>query len=234
MPLGYTRAHTMVVSPRMVSWFPVIFFTLSLLCTFFTWVGAYFGGDYPVYSQRPWGAIFGGVKRDFVLEQRMQISASWLDKVRSDWELMVPYLVVLVLAVLLAWAERGIRTLDPRNIPPMARVWPWRLAIMAGLGIVAFVLVMIQVNNGFGMERAIRKSVNDQFAEERAKAASSPARLEQIKYQEDQEFAKNDLERTVWLYVGIICNVIAVLAVFGHIALDRRGSKPPPRIVIQY
>ena len=37
-----------------------------------------------------------------------------------------------------------------------------------------------------------------------------------------------------WLMAPIYIGLLAVLAMLCRIGLDRRGSKPPPQIVIQY
>jgi hypothetical protein len=76
--------------------------------------------------------------------------------------------------------------------------------------------------------------VSEQFAKDRADAAGSRAKLAQVQYREEQEFAKYSLEHTTWLYLGLTSNLLAVLTMFVHSSLDRRGNKPPPRVVIQY
>ena len=102
------------------------------------------------------------------------------------------------------------------------------------LAALAFALAFSHVLNGFGLERAVRKTVRDQFAEERQKAEGNSAMLALVEYKEDQEFAKYNLERTSFLYIALVCNLLAVLAMLAHTSLERRGDKPPPRLVIQY
>lgn len=177
--------------------------------------------------------MFGAVNRNFPLEKAMQTPAGWLDGVHWNWE-MIPFLLILIAAMALAWAERGIRALDPRRAPPLAKIWTWKHGVIAILAGIAFVFVLIQVIQGFGLETAIRKVVAEQFAGAREAAAGKPAELEAVKYNEEQEYAKFNLERTTWFYLGLTCNFLAVLAMLCRIGLDRRGSKPPPQIVIQY
>jgi hypothetical protein len=206
---------------------------MTLVCTFFPWVGTFLGGS-PVDSQGPWRAIFGAVNRNIAWENAMQTPNGWLDDVKSNWELMLPSLILLIVVVALAWADHGLHALDPRKIPPLAGVWLWRHAVIAGLAGFVFVLMMIQVIHGFGLETAIRKVVTEMFAAQREAAAAKPSQLKVIAYNEEQEYAKFNLERTTWLYLGLTCNFLAVLAMLCKIGLDRRGSKPPPQIVIQY
>jgi hypothetical protein len=230
---GYTRSIGITLSPRVLSWLPAVLLLLSLVFTCFPWVGSYAGGS-AVYSQRPWGAVFGVVSRNFALEKAVTIPAGWLDKVRSDWELMVLYLLLLLLATALAWADRGLHAFDPRNIPPLAKVWPHRLTVICALAAMALILSLIQVYNGFGMERAIRKAVSEQFVGEREKAVNSPAQLAGVEYEVQQAYDRYNLERTTWMYLALVCNLLAVLAIMIRMILERRGTKPPPKILLHY
>ena len=147
---------------------------------------------------------------------------------------MVPFLLVLILATVLALADRGFHSLDPRRIPPLAGIWKWRKLAIFLFAATAFALAFSQVLHGFGLERAIRKTVAEKYAPERAEAKGNAVKLAQVQYREDQEFAKYNLERTTWLYVVLVCNLLAVFAMLAHTALERRGDKPPPRLVLQY
>jgi hypothetical protein len=233
MPAGYTRARGLAFNPRVIAWLPAILLVVTLLATFGPWVGMYLGG-YPVYSQGPWSAMVGAVNPNLEFAQRMEASGAWVDKVTSDWELMVPFLLALLLATVLALAERGFTRLDPRRIPPLAGVWKYRQLLIVVLATLAFALVLIHVINGFGMERAIRQTVSEQFAAERAAAKGSRAAEATVQYKQEQAIAKYNLERTSFFYIGLAANLLAVLAMLAHLRLERRGDKPPPRLVIQY
>src|SRR5262245_20633969 len=128
LPAGYTRARGISISPKVVAWLPAVLLTITLLCTFFPWVGSYFGG-YPVQSQNLWRAMFGTTSRNFALEEKSTIPIGWMEKLKSDWELLLPAVLALILAVLFAWADRGLRGLDPQHIPPLAKVWSIRRLI---------------------------------------------------------------------------------------------------------
>ena len=235
MPAGYTRSVGFSISPKVVAWLPAVLLTVTLIATFFPWVGSYLGG-YPVYSQNPWQAMFGYPSRNFALEEKASVPNAWLEKLTNNWEMLLPALLALVIAVCLSWADRGFHSLDPRKIPPLAGIWPWRKLIIAVLAGLTFTLLLIQVCRGFGMERAIRQVVreNPALAKERQEAGTSEWKLAAVENKEEQELAKYNLERTTWLYLGLACNLLAVLAMLGHIGLDRRGDKPPPRLVVQY
>jgi hypothetical protein len=171
---------------------------------------------------------------NYELAKLMETPPGWLDNMRSNWQLLVPCLLALVAALFLALAERGFRAFDPRKIPPLARLWPWRLWILIALTGFTSTLLVIQASYGFGLENAIRKVVIEKLGEEREKAAKSPSLLLEVEYKEKLLYEKFNLEHTTWCYLGIGCNFLALLALFVRIDLDKRGSKPPPRIVIQY
>jgi hypothetical protein len=241
-PTGYTRSIGISFSPRVVSWLPVLCLTLALISTFFGWVGAYVGG-HPVYSQGPWRAMLGTVNRNFQLEEQISKVPGGsglidLDKVKSDWELMVPYLFCLILAVVVGWVERGTASLDPASLPPplrpVAKLWPYRNLVLVVLATIALVLLIVQISNGFGLQRAAKQMVAEKYAQERKDAVGSQSRLDTLDFKEEQEYAKYNLERTIFLYAGLGLQILALLAIIIHAGLDRRGAKPPPRIVLQY
>jgi hypothetical protein len=232
LPAGYTRSHVFTILPRVVVWLPAIFLTVALICTFFPWVGTYPAGT-AVNTQGLWRLISGFPSRLFLFEKVMQTPPNWLDKVKSDWLLMVPYFLSLLAAVAIAWVERFFHESDHRKIPQLALVWPWRMTAIIGLAGIALFFMAIQLCYGFGLERAMRQVVSEQFSIEREKAAS-PSDLFEVNYNEQKEYDKFNMERTFWLYLGVLCDVLAALAVLCRIGLERRGPKPPPRIVIQY
>lgn len=232
---GYTRTIGITLSPRVIAWLPAILLTVAFLCTGFRWIGSYLGG-YPVYSQSPVRAIFGSVSRNFALEPNMPGGGAWIDNVKSDWGLMLPFMILLFLAAGIAWADRGFSGLNPRNIPPLAKVWAWRRTLIAGLAGLALLLVVIQVSRGFGMERAIRAMIreNPELVKAREAAAGSPAKLAAVENQEEAELAKFNLERTWWQDIALAGTALAVIALCVTILLERRGAKPPPKILLHY
>ncbi|HEY1190736.1 MAG TPA: hypothetical protein VGE74_24105 [Gemmata sp.] len=228
---GYTHSCGITISPGVVAWLPATLLTLVFFLTFFPWVGA-FAGDTAVYSQRPWGAAFSGSPaRNFRFEGT--IPSGWIDKARSDWKLLVPFFLFLVAAMAFAWLERVFRV-PPPNVPPLVKVWKWRYSIVAGAATLALLFFLWQLANGFGMERAIKEQVAEQFAKARVEKANSPAELGTIEYAEAQALKAYGLEWTTWLYLALLCNVLAVVAVITQVVLDNRGNKPPPKLLLHY
>lgn len=240
-PVGAGYEHTVGVSlkPSTLAWVPAVGLTLVLLLTLFPWVGSYVGGS-AVYSQTAWRSLTGTPARNFHLEELSRQQAGWptdvLNKVSSDWLLMLPYLLLLILTVGLSWAERFVADVSglPKQVGFLRDVWPQRILALAGLAVILVVLLFLQAGRGFGLERAMRQTVADRYAEDRTKAAGNQAELDKIEFRADQELAKFNLERTAWFELVVGLHLLVVLAMVGRYWLDRRGNKPPPRLVLQY
>jgi hypothetical protein len=86
------------------------------------------------------------------------------------------------------------------------------------------------------MQRAMRAGVglDPKIAKEREEAAGNQAKLDKLAYRETAELAKYNIEHTFWHELGVVCNLFAVLAVLLSIVLDKRGNKPPPKLLLHY
>jgi hypothetical protein len=231
---GYTRSVGITVSPHVVAWIPAVCLTVVFVMTFFPWVGCYTGGS-AVYSQRPWGAMFGSSPyRNFRLEAAGTIPGGWLDNMPSDWKVLLPCFLVLLVALSFAWSERCFRSFEPRSVPPLVKLWPWRNAIVGGGSAIVLMLLLVQWGNGFGMERAIRQHISERFADRREKAGTSQDKLATLEYDEEQAFGAYNVEHTSWMYLALLAAVVAVGAVGIRAGLDGRAGKPPPKILLHY
>ena len=236
LPTGYTHSRGFTISPCVVAWIPAVALTAILLLTLTPWVGVYPGGT-AVYTQGAWRSITGRPTRNFQNEDLMlkELPApSVYDRTVSDWLIMLPYIVALLLAIVLAWAERleksGASTRLPKLLPAL---WPFRHLVIAGLVGAALLLLSLEATRGFGLERAMHAAVTDKFDTQR-KDAKTPGEHHRIDYLEGKELAGFGLERTGWFCLVLSLHVLAVLAMLGRVGLERRGNKPPPRIVLQY
>ncbi len=230
---GFTRARGITISPHLFSWLPAVFLLFTLILSFLPWVGVYVGGT-GIYWQQPWRAVVGSVGRNFALERAIAISTEWLNKVTSDWEWMIPFLLCLLVATVLAWLDRASHMISPERLKRIEKIWTHRQSIIGVLTSLAFVFVLLQVLYGFGMQRAIQQTVNAQFADARAKAVNDPATQTRIEYDAAAAYRGFNIERTSWLYLALLCNLLAVLSLGVRCALDRRGNKLPPRLVLHY
>jgi hypothetical protein len=237
---GYTKSRGVTFYPNVVAWLPVAFLTLALALTFFPWTGIYVGGA-AVYSQGPWSAMVRATNPNHALaavaKEAIPVVIVWQDKVRvtSDWLLMVPFLLCLILAFMLAWLDRVVGTRSPGVLPPpIARIWPSRYAIIAGLTVLALSFLVIQSIRGFGLERAVWQSVREEFRPAREAAQGNEWKLAVVEYHEGEALKRYNLARTYWMHAGVACTALAALFAIGAILLERRGNKPPPKLLMHY
>lgn len=230
---GYTHSRGITISPCVVGWIPAAALAGILLLTLLPWVGVYPGG-HPVYTQGAWRAITGWPKRSIQLEDLLMKElpgSSVYDRAASDWFIMLPYVLVLILATVVAWSDRlELKAVESR-IPTL---WPFRHGLLAGLAGAALLLLVVEATRGFGLERAMHAAVSEKFAEQRQKAGSAVGEQEKVDFRENQELASYGVERTGWFCFAMTLHVVVLLAMLANIGLARRGNKPPPRIAIHY
>jgi hypothetical protein len=226
-----------------VAWLPAVCLSAVLALSFVVpWVGSYPAG-HPVNTQGLWKATFGTTNRNVKLEESLLSGVKgggWQDKVRGNWELLLPALFALFVATALAVADRRFSTLEPRQLPPqlrwLAALWPRRKLVVAVLTAFALALIVIQVISGFGLQKAINRAVaNDPvFVKEREAAGGSEAERARVEFRVEQEVARYGIEYTFWANLSILLLALAVVAVMASAGLDARGNKPPPRVMLQY
>ena len=248
VPPGYRKSIGFSVSPKGLAWVPAVGLTLILLLSVFDWTGSYVGGT-AMYAQSGWRALTGYPYRNAELERRLKspeaakAQMSWPDDVKksvaSDWEVMLPYFVALILAVAVAWAERLVANVDRTRLPGslqwVAGAWPYRIPVLAGLATAALLLVLIQAANGFGLERYLKQFAGEVVTKRlEAQAGGKPIDPVLLADERDRELGGFNLERTTWFYLVVLAHVVVVLAMVARAGLERRGNKPPPRVVFQY
>lgn len=237
LPSGYTHSRGIALSPCVVAWIPAIALTAILLLTLAPWVGVYPNGV-GVYTQGAWRSINGWPTRNIQLEDLLlkELPApSVYDRTGSDWLIMLPYILTLLLAIAFAWVERLESVNKTTGIPKrLPGVWPFRQVIIAGLAGMALLFLTLESTRGFGLERAMHAAVSEKFDAKRKEAGTSAGEQTRIDFLEGQELAKYGLERTGWFCLVMCLHVLVLLALLGRLGLERRGSKPPPRLVIQY
>jgi hypothetical protein len=235
-PGGYTKSRGITFRPDVALWLPALFLTAALLLTFFPWVGSYFGG-HAIYSQGPGSAMVGATNPNTGLESvAPPHMVGWSKKASSDWLLMVPFLLTLLLATLLALLDRALGSGATGRVPPLAKVWPHRHTVIAILAVVALSLVVIQSLTGFRIERSARQTARESPAvvKEREEAQGIEWKLARADYYAEQELKRFDLERTIWMHLAVLCLALGTLAAIGAILLERRGNKPPPKLLLHY
>ncbi len=226
------RGPTLVLSPVALDWLPVSCFTLLLVLTFFSWVGLYPGG-FKAYAQTPWAALAGVIDTNHFSEEVLQIETPLTKLLGSNWVVLVPYLLAVLLAVVLGWADRVVTAAHVTRLPgPLGfveKIWPYRFPLLAGLAVGTLVLLGLQLRLGFGLDTATRQLVANDFAEALQAADNSSAR-QKILVKQGMKLGQYELQTTVWLTLAVVLHVTAVVAAGLRLWLYRRGTKPLPRV----
>ena len=226
------RGATLALSPVVLDWLPVACFTLILVLTFFSWVGLYPGG-FKAYAQTPWAALAGVIDTNHFSEEVLQIETPLTKLLGSNWVVLLPYLLALLAAVALGWADRVVSAAHLTRLPgPLAfveKVWPYRFTLLAGLAVGTLLLLLLQIRLGFGLETATRQLVANDFADALQAADNSSAR-QKVLVKQGMKLGQYELQTTVWLTLAVALHVTAVVAAGLRFWLYRRGTKPLPRV----
>ncbi|MGL6076650.1 MAG: hypothetical protein ACRC8S_21045 [Fimbriiglobus sp.] len=233
---SYGTVRSVTLSPSVLEWLPVACFTLILLLTFFSWVGLYPGG-FSTYTQSAWQAFFGTFRTDHISEEVLKLEAPLKTSISQNLMLMFPYLVALLFATVLAWADRFVTAAHITQLPPQAKIiekiWPFRFSILTGLAILTLVLLLLQISAGFGLESAVAKHIGADFNEKIA-ASDNSSTKQKLHIEMGTKLAQYQLTGTTYLYLALLAHVAVVLAAAAKAWLHRRGTKPLPRIQLQY
>jgi hypothetical protein len=230
---GYARSAALTLTPQGLAWVPAACLTLMFLLAFFDWAGSYPGGV-RLYSQTAWESMFGRYTTGGLTEKALADQADIDAKMRFSFWLFLA-MPLLVATLIVAWAERLLlRDADPDRLPDwLQKVWPHRFPILAGAAGAVLLLILFQSALGFGLESAIRRHVNEQFDVKEA-AADTPAKKLEVAVEKGKMLNGYALQATTARQLAVAAGVVAVASLLGRWWLDRRGTQPLPRVVVQY
>lgn len=225
-PAGYNHASGFAVTPYGLAWVPAAGLTIVLVLSFFPWVGSYPGGV-RMYSQMPWQAAFGYFTPNPLAEDELALKPLMA---MNGWLLL--YVLLIVPALALAWAERLIQDKALRQEGRgawLASIWPLRFPLLTALSALLLVLLMLQMGRGFGLEQAVETLAAKKYEAERA-AADTTAKEQQVTVRTGQEVGRFALDGTTALCWAVAAHGVVVAAVAGLWWLQSRGPKPAPQI----
>src|SRR5205807_2238096 len=96
--------------------------------------------------------------------------------------LMFFYIAGVLLALVLALAPLVLTKASLQLPPVLQQLWPWRLALLGGTLVLAFLILLLQSWIGFGIERAVAAQVNAGL-EKDSEAAKTPEKKEMLNIQ---------------------------------------------------
>jgi hypothetical protein len=226
----------MTLNATVVQWLPVALFTGLLGLSFFSWVGLFPGGV-RAYTQSPWGALTGSFTTDYFSEEVIKLEAPLKKIIRSNFLWMLLYLLSLVAALALSWADRLLGLAAWTVWPPPLRwletLWPYRPLVLLGLAVALLSILLVQTSLGFGLENAVAQLVQEPAAERLAQADSSTAQ-QKIVVELGMKLGSYQLQTTTAFALVWWLHIVAILAVAARIWLERRGAKPEPRLVWEW
>jgi hypothetical protein len=225
----YPHQHYVSLNRRICEWLAPICFTVIFLLTFFKWVGFYPAG-YSAYSQNAWQALFADISVDPVFEKKVFHKEKELSEaLHSSWWLL-PYLPLLMLGLLLAWADHLLRLAKTPLPPALQGMWRHRSTWIATCAGLTLFFLLIQWTTGFGLPRALTASVS----EEELKDANTPEEIQVAEMKIAMKKAGLYPGTTIWFHLVVLLHVVAVAGIAGETWLIHRGEKPPPRAGVMW
>lgn len=228
---GFGHLTSLPIEPAVIRWIAPAALFAAFILTFFSWDGMFPAG-YPAYTQSAWGCLTGGVSKDEVAEDELGLGKDLEERVRMNWWLL-PYLVLLFPALLLAWAGPVVGLLNVKLPAGLHNLWQYRPALLGVIAVVTLMFLSAQWATGFGLQRAIREKIEADFADKKA-AANTPEKVQRVEMKEAMARGEFYVKTTVWLRLAFAMHLLAALAVVIEAGLTLRGSKPPPRVGVMW
>jgi uncharacterized protein YjbJ (UPF0337 family) len=226
-PGHYAHSRTVWLSPRVLRWVaPVVVVALFVLL-FFPWTGAFPGG-YGVYTQNAYQTIWGGVSVDRVGTEALALAKPYDDV--GENRVMLFYTLLVLLALVLVLAPLALSAARVHGLPRIVRaLWQWRLELLGAVAIAAFVLLIVQLCLGFGLEVAADARVDKNLASE-SSTARTPEERETATIHREVELGPFHFGRTLWLDLALLGHVLLLAGLGLEIWIKRRGLRPLPRL----
>jgi hypothetical protein len=229
---------------------------LIFIFSFFPWVGLSPGGVWLV-SQSAWGAAFGGYSenkdmREFKFPIDGKATAFHMttekdieknkdlpeDKRvkdnRPNVSLLLLFFVLLLIPALVVTAGSVVLSLlhHVRLPPQIQQLMPWRWAIVAGLNGLLFLFLAIQLVLNFSLENNLEEWFDSKSALQKKEGKNTPERLQA---KAERGLFVDSLERTTWLKLSVVLQLLALLCALLVFWLDKRKDvKPPPRLQLMW
>jgi len=228
---GYRKMYSIPMRADVIRWIPPGAMTLVFLLTLFPWNGMYPGGT-SAYTQSAWQCLFGAFSSDPVAERLMQFTPILEERVHSNlW--LLPYLLLLIPALALAWAGPIVEVLKVKLPPNIEPYWKYRSAALGALLFFMFLLLLAQCLTGFGIQKAVEQYIDEQVTLEKA-SAKTPEEIQTLEMKMDGKRGSMRVRTTTALRLAIFLHLIAALAALGELGLALRGDKPPPRVAAMW
>ncbi|MCI0458010.1 MAG: zinc-ribbon domain-containing protein [Gemmataceae bacterium] len=247
-PADYTRRWSIWIGPNFWCWVAVAAAVLVFVLSFFPWVG-YFPGGEGVRTQSAWQAAFGAQTVDKELGEMLKDKPLFkgnplFDTPADDKEkpkspgpgangLLIVYVLLLIPLLLLTGAV-AVWNVLPRELPPaVQKLKPWRWGIVAGVALLALLLLTLQMVTGFTLESSLQTTADQvlkpDLKQQDAKQPA-PGSKEARALRVMRGLVLSPLQRTGALRAASSLHLLLFVSALIMFWLERRGNKPHPRI----
>lgn len=227
LPPGYMHSVTIRINPRLLRWIVPIEVVALVVLIFLPWIGAYPGG-YPAYTQNAFQTIWGGVSVDPVATESLGLPRPYDDVGKNP--LMLFYTLLVLVAAVLVVAPIFIVVGRIQKYPPIVQtLWQHRQKLLGATALAALIVLICQLSMGLGLETAVQAKADQTLTSELA-AAKTPEDHEKVNIHRALELSPFNFRHTLWLDLAILCHVLILCGVGLELWLERRGSRPLPRI----
>jgi hypothetical protein len=238
-PPGSSKTFGLVIPAEVIQWTAPAFLIVAVFLSFFSWNGA-FPGDYDVYTQGPWRAITGTYEFDEVGESVIHLNEppaegkkGLKESVHSNWLTMLAFLFLLFVTTALAVALTVLPTLSLKLPPQVQNLMPYRMVLIAGLGLLMMVILGFRSLGGFGLENAIVERIDEGLQSEREKAKLPDEKMKFNIKRESQIGALN-VRHTTALRLEMLALIVAVVGAGLAFGLSRRRDRHGLRIDVTW
>jgi hypothetical protein len=224
--MGYTKSYTMSFHPEVVRWVPAVAVVLIFILQFLPWVGVYPGGV-PAAWQNGWEAAFGSYGEDHDMLDMFQFK----DNRPGVNLLLIFYFLPFFVVTLVVTVGVLVVTLKPMKLPgTLEGLLRFRWTLVAGLNLLTFLFLLLQLILGFSIEKSYQEQVADRIAKDRKdeKRTVPSKQLEAM-----EKVPLYSLHRTRWLRLVFVLQLVAAIAAALMAWVEKRGNRPPPRLVLE-
>jgi hypothetical protein len=223
LPVDYTHQWSVWLSPRVLSWVPSVALFLIFVLSFFTWIRIG-PSAVPAATQTGWQAAFGSLHKDPDLTKEDPATKDLSPGVNV---LLIFYLLLLVLLVVVSVAA-VVLPLGHAALPAgVRRLMPWRWALVSGLGLLALLLLVLQLLVGFSLEGKARAAVDREITSP-AQDAGDAAVQKMVDFQRGIRLMV--MKRTSVVTLVVLLQLLAVLCGLLVLRQDLRNDSPIPRL----
>jgi hypothetical protein len=234
-PADYAHRWSAHFNPHVLQVVAALSALTVFVLSFFPWVGRYPGGV-PLATQSAWQAAFGAETVDKELLKKLPPALRLGTGGKSEEAVgvsgMMILFVLLLIATLLVTLAAAVWNLAPVALPArLQALKPWRWGIAAVLLLLTLLVLVLQEVSGFHLETRAAAEVDKALDAQQKRATAAGTESAEAKLAAVQRGVKlGQLQRTAALCWATGLSALALACALLVFWVERRGSRPPPRV----